>query len=184
MKFPACPLCGREKNIARARKLYGRVLCGGCHDRFRLRRQAAWLLDAVLAYGITALAMGVPVSELSDVVTMLEAVPAVALGGSLPAAGIFWGLMIGKDAVRGRSPGRVAFGLRVIDERTGNPATAIQSFKRNVIFLVPFAPLVLIWMIGRGRRPGDGWAHTRVIWTRYADNPVFSPPEAVARVFT
>ena len=65
-----------------------------------------------------------------------------------------------------------------------NPATALHLLKRNLVLLVPLAPLVLVWIIGRGPRPGDGWAHTRVIWKRYADNPVFSPPEAMARVFT
>ena len=182
MKFPDCPLCGCEKKIAHARKLYGRVLCGGCHARFRGRRQVAWLFDAVLAFTATALLRGAHISEVPQ--AMNESAPAVVFGGSLPASAIFWGLMIFKDAFHGRSPGRLLFGLRVIDEWTGNPATAVQSLKRNLIFVVPFAPLVLVWMIGSGPRPGDRWAHTRVIWTRYADNPVFSPPEAMAQVFS
>ena len=132
MKSPPCQLCGREKEIAHARMLYGGVVCASCHARFRGRRQVAWLLDAVLAFTVIVLVMGVHISDVPW--AMIEATPAVVMGGSLPATIIFWGLMIGKDAYRGRSPGKVLFGLRVI-------------------------------------------------WTRYADNPVFSPPEAVARVF-
>ena len=74
--------------------------------------------------------------------------------------------------------------MQVLDDRTNQPISFGQSFKRNAILLVsniPFvgglASLVVIITIAiqqtRGYRIGDRYAQTRVIWKKYARSPVF-----------
>ncbi len=38
---------------------------------------------------------------------------------------------------------------------------------------LPFAALYVAFQLIRGRRLGDTWARTRVIWMRYAQHPLF-----------
>jgi hypothetical protein len=40
--------------------------------------------------------------------------------------------------------------------------------------MIPFMPLIVAFSLGKGSRIGDGWAHTKVIWKKYASNPVFA----------
>jgi len=70
-----------------------------------------------------------------------------------------------------------------VNEATGEPAGFLRSFQRNVVLLIPFAPLVVVAVMARGPRLGDGWAGTRVVWKKFANNPVFSPAERFGEVF-
>lgn len=75
------------------------------------------------------------------------------------------------------SPGKMITGVQVLDERTGRPIGFGASIKRNWVVLVPIMPLVIAVQLLKGRRAGDGMAHTRVIWKKYAGNPVFTLDE-------
>ena len=83
------------------------------------------------------------------------------------------GLFVMRDSFWGRSPGKMAMGVQVYDEVTGEPAGFMTSVKRNLPLLIPFMPLVVATTMLKGPRLGDGWARSKVVWLRYADHPVF-----------
>lgn len=66
----------------------------------------------------------------------------------------------------GRSVGKKAMGIRVVNIETGQPAQVKDSILRNVVLLIPLFPIVeAIILITRGgeSRFGDEWFKTRVI---------------------
>ena len=75
-----------------------------------------------------------------------------------------------RDALQGRSLGKLLFGLLVISLRTGQPATWRDSIRRNFLFLVP-PPLVAggsleLFAVAtdpQGQRLGDRYAATQVV---------------------
>lgn len=77
---------------------------------------------------------------------------------------------------QGRSPGKRMCGLRVVDSR-GLPITFQQSFVRNIVRVLDFAPLfyglgaLACLFDGRRRRLGDLVADTLVIEERRAADP-------------
>jgi uncharacterized RDD family membrane protein YckC len=167
-----CPLCSDESVLRRSRKrLYGHEVCTKCVNRFANRRQLAWILDVVL-FRIAAFAAGIGLGLFLVAVHMdIEA--------TLDT--IYWPLLIGelavficKDGFNGYSPGKVICGVQVLDIETGVPVGFGVSFKRNLPTLIPFMPLVIAYQVIKGRRTGDKWARTKVIWNRYAGNPVFA----------
>ncbi|MBN1513081.1 MAG: RDD family protein [Phycisphaerae bacterium] len=85
-------------------------------------------------------------------------------------------LFLVKDGFYGQSPGKALTGVQVVNSRTLEPIGPWQSFLRNLVLLVPLVGPVLVagTMIG-GKRWGDGWAGTRVIWKKYRHRPVFDP---------
>jgi uncharacterized RDD family membrane protein YckC len=87
-------------------------------------------------------------------------------------------LLTPKDAFAGRSPGKWLLGLRVVDRDTAKPISLLQSIERNLPLVIPFAPLIAAIQINKGPRLGDGWANTKVIWTKYANNLVFDESAA------
>jgi hypothetical protein len=75
-----------------------------------------------------------------------------------------------RDAVGGRSVGKLLLGLVVVNVATGAPATFRESIKRNLIFLLPGANLTAIVLEAltiqrdpQGCRLGDRIAQTQVI---------------------
>jgi uncharacterized RDD family membrane protein YckC len=65
----------------------------------------------------------------------------------------------------GRSYGKVMLGMRVIDEKTRQPCTFLQSFVRNLILHL-LGPIDWIFIVGeRRRRLGDMLAGTIVVKT-------------------
>lgn len=173
-----CPLCARLVAAAGPR-LYGVAVCRGCSRRFAARRSAAAILDMLLFYlllpgacvGLSyAIAVYWPFTRggLIDALVVL-AIVVVCLAAMIPPL-----LYFAKDGCAGYSPGKWLCGLRVVDARTGRPIGVAQSSLRNMLLgCVPPLGLLMFGQVRRGPRWGDALANTRVVWTRYADSPVF-----------
>ena len=146
--------------------LYGHPVCAKCHDAFANRRQAAFVVDTLI-YGL-ALSVAFTWAGVNNADTVRGA--AFLL---FPVFGL-------KDGFRGSSPGKALLGVQVVDERTGEPGDFSGAFKRNLILAVPFVPLIIAFTLGSGKRWGDGWAKTRVIWKKYRDRAPFSVTPARA----
>src|SRR5262249_55899908 len=77
---------------------------------------------------------------------------------TLPVLVVFvleWGSRLAflfKDGIRGYSPGKFLFGLRVIETSSGTPADYIDSMRRNIPLLFPFVGLIVAFQLGRGTR--------------------------------
>lgn len=172
----ACGCCG-ETPPRKPKKLYGHTVCKKCYYRFASRRQGAYLIDLVCLYAL-AFAVGIPFGIIMAMMGMA--------GQELELAGNVFGLamfvlFLGKDCIRGQSPGKMACGVRVIDARTGAPIGVGASFKRNLPLLIPIVgQLIILIQMNKGPRLGDGWAHAKVIWNKYADKPLFRPSGSAA----
>jgi uncharacterized RDD family membrane protein YckC len=124
-------------------------------------RFMAVLLDGIITLALSALAS-----------TVLNALIPFGLGGGLTVAVVFviqWGYHLYFEVRgRGQSPGKKACGLRVVDRR-GLPITFQQSFVRNIVRVLDFAPVfygvgALACLLDRhGRRLGDLAADTLVV---------------------
>jgi uncharacterized RDD family membrane protein YckC len=75
-----------------------------------------------------------------------------------------------RDAVGGRSLGKLLCGLMVVSVETGGPATTMDSLRRNLILLLPGANLVAVFLEAttivrdvQGQRLGDRLAQTQVV---------------------
>ena len=56
--------------------------------------------------------------------------------------------------------------IKVVDYKSGRPCTRVQSVMRNIIFFIPFMPIVefiLVITDDEHRRAGDKWANTIVV---------------------
>jgi len=71
-----------------------------------------------------------------------------------------------KDGFQGRSLGKRGLGLEVVDIKTGKPAGLLQSFLRNIPFIIPFVALISALTLKAEQRLGEGWAGTKVILFR------------------
>ena len=90
--------------------------------------------------------------------------------GSVPClvgAGMYLAL---RDALAGRSVGKLLTGIVVIHLESGRPAGAMASLRRNVVFLLPGANVVAICFESfttardpQGQRLGDRLAQTQVV---------------------
>lgn len=163
----ACPVCGRDRWMGtKAKMLYGQPVCSKCHSAFANRRQAAFVVDTII-YGLV-LTVAFTLAGVSDADTVRGT--AFLL---FPVFGL-------KDGFRGSSPGKALLGVQVVDERTGQPGGFGGAFKRNLILIVPFVPLIIAFTLGSGKRWGDSWAKTRVIWKKYRDRAPFAVTPAPA----
>ena len=174
---PACSLCGREVT-KRRRSLNGFGVCRKCWGSFVNRRQAAFLIDCV-AFRVLGwlLTMGTLslLSRTMNVRPSFVAIGAVALFASL--------LFAFKDGFWGYSLGKYFTGVQVVDMATREPASFWQSFKRNIHLSLPYVSIIPILVIGfgpwKGRRWGDRWAETMVVWRKHARKPPFNPISTV-----
>ena len=80
------------------------------------------------------------------------------------------GYLLLRDSMRGQSLGKLLLGLVVISPETGRPCTLKGSVWRNVLFLIPGANVVAIFLEAitvvrdpQGQRLGDKLAQTQVI---------------------
>lgn len=170
MADKSCPLCDGPLWINSANRLYGTLICARCSKRFYDFRCLAYLIDmfvaGLCAWGISLLA------GLTFSASTLTLTPVGFL-----ATGAFWicfvVLMMLKDAIIGRSPGKRVMHLRVVDATTLEPITLLQSVKRNLIVTVPYIAAFLLGTLRAGQRPGDRWANTRVIWNEHQRHPIF-----------
>lgn len=171
------------------RELYGAAVCSSCHQAFVLKRIFAHVIDNLLysfvaGIGVfVALFVAVGIGIASQPAAMTS--DAAATDAAATVATKVWVfslllLMLFRpmlDGFRGHSPGKAIFALQVIDSVTGRPANFWDSFQRNLVFFVPFMPVVLLFQLlsGSGNRLGDGWARTRVIWKPYRRTLPFLP---------
>lgn len=80
------------------------------------------------------------------------------------------GYLLLRDAVGGRSIGKLLFGLVVISMETGRPSSFAGSVERNLLLLLPGPNVVAVFLEARtivadpqGQRLGDRLAHTQVV---------------------
>lgn len=165
-----CEMCEREIKLGKRSALYGQDVCKKCRDSFVMRRELAFLIDwSIVSYGSMFLLALLGLGRDAN--------------GKLPTGfwtphGTYWliAFAIGmtlKDSFRGVSLGKLITGLRVIDVETSAGIGPRQSFKRNLIVLIPLMPVFLAFQMRGGKRIGEGWANTRVILRKYAHRPIF-----------
>lgn len=173
-----CALCGRKITSWRRRSLNGFGVCRRCWSGFVNRRQAAFLIDFVL-FRVLLRLLGVllTVVAIRGFRAGPSAVPIVMTDWFLALLFAF------KDGFSGYSPGKYLMGVRVVDMATRTPIGFWQSFKRNIHLSIPIFHILAILVIGfgswPGRRWGDRWAETLVIWCRHSRKPPFHPISTV-----
>lgn len=174
----SCPLCGRTGVMHKARKLYGTDVCKKCYYGLINRRQLAYVIDAIAWSFVTfPIGLGLGLIEAASNIdpAVFQAMLIVLFWLVLPF------IFCMKDGFNGTSPGKALCGVFVADRDTFEPIGEVQSLKRNLILIVPFMPLVIAFTLYKGLRPGDGWANTKVIWTKYRNHPVFTGQLACER---
>ncbi len=172
----ACPVCDRQIKTKNPRKLFGTPVCTKCRNGFANRRQLGYVIDWTLLMIVFFFGGVLYVLFFGDVVPLEDD---SSLSADVLELLFFWVvvplLFAMKDGFRGYSPGKWVCGVRVVDWETREPISFLQSFKRNLILVVPFMPLVVAFQLVRGRRMGDLWAKTGVIWVKKAHRMPFEP---------
>lgn len=129
------------------------------------RRIGAWIIDWIIA------------NILQLVIALVVAVAILVAGWSPESDGaqamltlvcicVGTAFIVTKDAwFRGRSPGKLICGYRVVDSTTGRPASFRQCVKRNLPQFVPFGMLIMLIQVNidDASRWGDKWAGTKVV---------------------
>ena len=177
-----CPICGRVlSNPRRAKTLYSLRVCKKCQHGFANRRQLGYVVDALLWM--------IPATGVGYVLGMLAgAAPRTAA----PSLSSIWLTMFGfdsvdrfimvwifpllflcKDGFSGMSLGKWLMGVQVVDRGTMEPISFGQSFKRNLVLMIPFAVLYVALTMLKGARAGDRWANTIVVLRKHAHKPPF-----------
>jgi uncharacterized RDD family membrane protein YckC len=97
------------------------------------KRLVAGLIDVAVAYLFQIVINCIPYVNL-------------VLGGFLPMVGF----LIVRDALfNGRGIGKNLMGLQVVDLKTGQPASFVQSIKRNIVVFGPYMTLFIVNMLLR-----------------------------------
>ncbi|MBI5765077.1 MAG: RDD family protein [Planctomycetes bacterium] len=163
-----CPLCDVTRKPRAFQKLFGVPVCKKCFYKFANRRQLAYIIDLVLLYVLSfafGAVLGLVFPELfispPDQFTLLDGFWLVFNWLFVPV------VFAMKDGFRGYSPGKWVCGVQVVDQITREPIGFLQSLKRNLILVIPITPLIIAFTLAKGRRWGDKWAHTEVVWKRY-----------------
>lgn len=163
-----CPICDGEVKTKAMRMLYNVPVCKKCRNGFANRRQGAYILDYICLWMLSALfgvGLGILFPEAFDSnrphSTAMEWFWLAYTWLLIP---LFFAL---KDGMHGYSPGKRVCGVRAVDGDTLEPIGFGRSFKRNLWFLLPIAPLIILVQMIKGRRLGDKWARTKVIWSKY-----------------
>ena len=181
--MPQCCLCGNWLQFG-SKPLYGYQVCPKCHSDFAWKRAFAHLIDivaltvAVWVLVIVVMVIGVVIVGIGNSAAGDKGATAGAIVFILLYALVLlatYGLFLIRDGFNGMSPGKRILGLQVINTVTGVPIKFGDSFKRNLILLVPILPIVVAVQIftANGIRLGDEWAQTKVIWMQYADRAPF-----------
>ncbi len=171
-----CPICDRTVRAKRMRKLYDVSVCYKCGNGFANRRQLAWVID-VFALWIATFIVAFLIGLLFEALLPPN-------GNILLAEQLFWILFVWlftpvlfacKDGFSGYSPGKWLCGVRVVHWDTREPISYGKSFKRNLVVNIPFMPLIIALQMMKGRRSGDKWARTCVVWQKKAHRMPFDP---------
>lgn len=171
MADAVCPLCQTSKHMRKKMLLYNVPVCRKCYYRLANRRHLAYILDLLFMY-VLFLVAGIAIGVILFIAGFTEEqveTAALVLGWA-----VFLPLFLCKDGFAGRSPGKFICGVMVVDKRTHEPTWFGRSFVRNLPLIIPFVPLIIALLLQRGYRWGDGWAGTKVVWTKYANHPLFT----------
>jgi uncharacterized RDD family membrane protein YckC len=154
-----CPICGSDiQNQKKNPLLYGKTVCKKCYNGFGRRRSVAFLADfAIWLVGVSII----------DAVAVL---PANEVKGLMV---LLFPVFCFKDGLSGCSVGKAMMGLQVINTTSGKPIGWIASFMRNVPLIIPIIPPIIFFQFTQGKRLGDGWSKSRVIWKKYRDKVPF-----------
>jgi uncharacterized RDD family membrane protein YckC len=126
-----------------------------------VKRQYAYIADFVLwhATGITLFVWSGFREFLVDSIA-----PSYFAFAGIMLAFAYRSLFILKDGFGGCSPGKLLFGLRVVDQTTGVPIGPGRSAQRNLLLLLPgIGELVLLAQMSFGPRSFDRWANCVVV---------------------
>lgn len=198
---PPCPLCGQVRNHPKEVRFYTGYVCALCSERFIERRWMAFLID-MIALGIFWTAVGLILRAWTPGALMTSDLTELLLSPCLVAAMPCWPLplmnvtartgataplnlliivffllsLLCKDGYCGQSPGKAAFGLRVVYCRDLTPISFGASLKRNLVLLMPFylGHITIAATLRERGRFGEGWVRTMVVEDRYHTNPIFS----------
>jgi hypothetical protein len=171
-----CPLCGgSEKMGSKAKALYGYWVCRKCYYGFANRRQFAYWVDLMLWLGVSYV-----IGMLAGIFMRSIGLAQYAINGIAKVFDyLIFPLFAMKDGLfNGASPGKALMGLQSLDQSSGQSAGFMQSFKRNIVLIIPVVPIIIAFQLCQGYRWGDGWAKTRVIWKKYKDCIPFAANEA------
>ncbi len=142
------------------------------------RRQAAFLIDLIFFWPMLLLLAAM----LESVLTIGFRVPQAII----PSVAITWPIMLlfaFKDGFSGYSPGKYIMGVRVVDVDAHTPGGFWQSFRRNILFCLPVINVCATMSVALepwyGRRRGDDWANTMIIWCKHARKAPFLPVGAI-----
>ena len=177
----ACSICNEP--LARAEKrLYGYNVCDRCYSDFATKRAFAYLVDMLL-WTVVSIPLGFLIFVFSGISGVIVA--GVTKSDNQATGAFMFVFVLGilasivivlsRDGFKGHSPAKAMFGLQVIDDRTGRPINFWDSIQRNLPLSIPLMPLYVAYQIFQqdGRRMGDGWARTKVIWKAHRDRPPF-----------
>ena len=156
-----CPICNRVLlNPQRCKPLNDFIVCAKCRNGFANRRQAAYLIDALL-FQLVAVYLPIYLYRLLPTPVAPQPAPAGPTGPDVLGVLLTWVwpfIFVFKDGFRGKSPGKALFGVRVLDVPTRAPAGFFQSKKRNLILMLPLLGAILVIdTMMKGRRLGDFW---------------------------
>lgn len=85
----------------------------------------------------------------------------IGFKGKLMVSG-FLLLYVNKDSIHGQSIAKRIVGFRVIDSKTGRPATSLQCLIRNTFIPILWPIEVLVTILNPNRRIGDRFTNTQV----------------------
>ncbi len=159
-----CAICDNAISEREQPKcLYGNRICHGCGKRYISVRQAAYVVDLVVFY--LGLRFLVWVCGFSGIMGSVgRASDWMGLVGVM-LAGRF--IFIFKDGFRGRSPGKVLFGLVAVHATTACPIGFLDSFCRNIVLVIPLIGEIIVALsLRHGKRIGDRDTDIRIAWLR------------------
>jgi uncharacterized RDD family membrane protein YckC len=164
--------------MRRPKRLYDARVCRRCFSSFANRRQCAYVVDTIF-YGLALWVVLFGVGTSLAVFSPPEHVVVPLMLGLMALLYVGYPLMfLGKDGLW--SPGRKMFGLIVVHQASGVRIGFWRSVLRNLVLVIPFMPLYVAFDLVTGKRLGDGWANTRVVWKRYENHPLFTGLPACA----
>ncbi|MDQ7826360.1 MAG: RDD family protein [Candidatus Eremiobacteraeota bacterium] len=151
-------------------------MCKPCHNYLYNRRTLAGIVDYIilpyLLIFLTVLPMGMLAVFRNSPLAMKS-----YMGVSYASMILILIYVLFKDYLfKGRSIGKLAAAIQVVDEKTKEPCTLVQSMKRNSNYCFSWVPVIgffmaLFWLVDvsrayyeeRERRWTDQWAGTIVV---------------------
>lgn len=166
-----CPLCECDINSRASGLLNGIPVCSKCRRAFVLRRLAAYLIDDIVWWGF--------VFFLNVWLEMIGSALDVPYPGDFAMFCYIFVflpfLFTTKDGLGGISIGKAILGLRVLEWQSRRPIGFKLSIVRNLTLIFPIIPILAAFELARGRRGGDLWADTFVVWEKYQHRKPFDP---------